>query len=134
MLTRYLDAETTRADACIVHLVREAREAVTDPNHSRSTDAFQAGSIFTGQRGRPKYTSNDIQVIKHSRRRLSNVRFWVLVNERATWSVSYYLLAASKLVPRTWRSSPRFLRKREATRSPSQSSADQQSYEKVQAS
>ena len=54
VLTRYLDTETTRADASTVHLVREAREAVTDANHSRSTDAFQAGSIFTGQRGRPK--------------------------------------------------------------------------------
>lgn len=54
VLTRYLDFETTRADARIVHLVREAREAVTDANHSRSTYAFQAGSIFTGQRGRPK--------------------------------------------------------------------------------
>ena len=36
------------------HLVREAREAVTDANHSRSTDAFQAGSIFTGEPGPPK--------------------------------------------------------------------------------
>ena len=51
---RYLNTETTRADARIVHLVREVREAVTDANHSRSTDAFQAGSIFTGQRGRLK--------------------------------------------------------------------------------
>ena len=35
--------------------VREAIEAVTDANHSRNTDAFQSsGSIFTGQRGRPK--------------------------------------------------------------------------------
>ena len=52
MLTRYLDTETTRADAaCIAHLVREAREAVTDANHLRSTGVFQAGSIFTGQRG-----------------------------------------------------------------------------------
>ena len=81
MLRRYLDAETTRADARIVHLVREAREAVTYANHSRSTDAFLAGSIFTGQRGRPKYRSSDIQVIKHSRRRLLNVGFWVLVND-----------------------------------------------------
>ena len=54
LLTRYLDTESTRADARIVHLVREAREAVTHSNHSRSRDAFQAGSIFTGQRGRPK--------------------------------------------------------------------------------
>ena len=48
LLTRYLDTESTRADARIVHLVREAREAVTHSNHSRSRDAFQAGSIFTG--------------------------------------------------------------------------------------
>ena len=54
VLTRYLDFETTRGDARIVHLVREAREAVTDANHSRSTYAFQAGSIFTGQCGWPK--------------------------------------------------------------------------------
>ena len=54
VLTSYLDTETTRADACIVHLVCEAREAVTDANHLRSTDVFQAGSIFTGQRGWPK--------------------------------------------------------------------------------
>ena len=54
VLTRYLDTETTRADARLVHLVREAIEAVTDANHSRNTDAFQSGSIFTGQRGRPK--------------------------------------------------------------------------------
>ena len=54
VLTRYLDTETTRADACIVHLVREVREAVTDANHLRSTDAFQASSIFTGQCGWPK--------------------------------------------------------------------------------
>ena len=54
VLTRYLDTETTRAYARIVHLVREMREAVTNANHSRSTDAFQASSIFTGQRGRPK--------------------------------------------------------------------------------
>ena len=68
----------------------------------------------------------------HSRRDLSTVRSWVLVNEQATWSVSYYWLAASKLVPRRSRSSPQFLRKREAARSlryvPLQSSADQQSY------
>ena len=37
-----------------VHLVREAREAVTDANHSRNTDAFQAGSIFTREPGPPK--------------------------------------------------------------------------------
>ena len=42
------------ADVRKVHLVREAREAVTDAKHSRNTDAFQAGSIFTGQRGRSK--------------------------------------------------------------------------------
>ena len=54
VLTRYLDTETTRPDARLVHLVREAIEAVTDANHSRNTDAFQSGSIFTGQRGRPK--------------------------------------------------------------------------------
>ena len=54
VLTRYLDTETTRADTHIGHLVREAREAVTDANHSQSTDAFQAGSIFTGQHGWPK--------------------------------------------------------------------------------
>ena len=54
VLTRYLDTETTRADARLVHLVREAIEAVTDAKHSRNTDAFQSGSIFTGQRGRPK--------------------------------------------------------------------------------
>ena len=54
VLMRYLDNETTRAYAHIVHLVREAREAVTNANHSRRTEAFQASSIFTGQRGRPK--------------------------------------------------------------------------------
>ena len=54
VLTRYLDTETTRPDARIVHLVREVREAVTGANHSWSTDAFQAGSSFTGQCGRPK--------------------------------------------------------------------------------
>jgi len=52
VLARYLDTEGTRAHARIIHLVREAREAVTNANCS--TDAFQAGSIFTGQRGRPK--------------------------------------------------------------------------------
>ena len=70
----------------------------------------------------------------HSRRDLSTVRSWVLVNEQATWSVSYYWFAASKLVPRRSRSSPQFLRKREAARSlryvPLQSSADQQYYRK----
>ena len=35
-----------------MHLVREARAAVANANHS--TDVFQAGSIFTGQRGQPK--------------------------------------------------------------------------------
>ena len=51
------------ADVRKVHLVREAREAVTDANHSQSTDAFQAGSIFTGQHGWPKvvYTYLDTQ-------------------------------------------------------------------------
>ena len=46
VLTRYLDTETTRADARLVHLVRETIEAVTDANHSRNTDAFQPGSIL----------------------------------------------------------------------------------------
>ena len=54
VLTSYSDTKTTRADARIVHLVHQAREAVTDANQSPSTDVFQAGSIFTGQRGRPK--------------------------------------------------------------------------------
>ena len=64
VLTRYLDTETTRADARLVHLVREAIEAITDANHSRNTDAFQSGSIFTGQRGRPK-----LEVIRSGYRR-----------------------------------------------------------------
>ena len=54
VLTRYLDTESTRADPRIVHLVREAREVVTHANHSRSRNAFQASSIFTGQHERPK--------------------------------------------------------------------------------
>ena len=33
VLTRYLDTESTRADARIVHLVREAREVVTHSYH-----------------------------------------------------------------------------------------------------
>ena len=68
VLARYLDTETTRADARIVHLVREAREAATNANHSRSADAFQAGSIFTGQRGRPKIdvTQEQLQFLVES--------------------------------------------------------------------
>ena len=65
----YLDTETTRADARIVHLVHEVREVVTDAKHSPSTDAFQAGSIFTGQRGRPKLevTQEQLQFLIESR-------------------------------------------------------------------
>ena len=44
VLMRYLDTETTRADACIVHLVREARETVSDTNHYRPV-AFLLGSV-----------------------------------------------------------------------------------------
>ena len=50
------------------------------------------------------------------------------------WENSYYWLAVSRLISRTSRSSPQFLRKREAARSlryvPSTSSANQQSYRK----
>lgn len=46
VLARYLDSEGTRVHARIIHLVREAREAVTNANCS--TDAFQAGSILLG--------------------------------------------------------------------------------------
>ena len=44
VLMRYLDTETTRADACIVHLIREARETVSDTNHYRPV-AFLLGSV-----------------------------------------------------------------------------------------
>ena len=68
VLTSYSDTKTTRADARIVHLVHQAREAVTDANQSPSTDVFQAGSIFTGQRGRPKLevTQEQLQFLAES--------------------------------------------------------------------
>ena len=68
VLTSYSDTKTTRADARIVHLVHQAREAVTDANQSPSTDVFQAGSIFTGQHGRPKLevTQEQLQFLAES--------------------------------------------------------------------